>query len=70
MWRRPNKPSSRTESLRAPFLQQLRLRLDFDATISLADLQQSWLVLPASLHCMGDLYGHILRSFGLRKQVP
>ena len=47
----------------------LRVRLDFDASLSLSELQQSWLALPDSLACMSDLYGFIMRTYSLRKQA-
>ena len=48
-----------------------RVRLDFDGTLPVGEpLQRSWLVLPDGLQCLGDLYGHILREYSLRKRVP
>ena len=47
----------------------LRVRLDFDASLNLSELQQSWLALPDSLACMSDLYGFIMRTYALRKQA-
>ena len=47
----------------------LRVRLDFHNALKLSELQQSWMVVPDDIQVIGDLYGHLVRTYSLRKQV-
>ena len=47
----------------------LRVRLDFHNALKLSELQQSWMVVPEDIQLIGDLYGHLVRTYSLRKQA-
>ena len=47
----------------------LRVRLDFHKTFKLSELQQSWMVVTDDMQVIGDLCGHLVRTYSLRKQV-
>ena len=47
----------------------LRVRLDFHNALKLSELQQSWMVVPDDIQVIGDLYGHLVRTYSLRKQA-
>ena len=47
----------------------LRVRLDFHTALKLSELQQSWMVVPEDIQLIGDLYGHLVRTYSLRKQA-
>jgi hypothetical protein len=47
----------------------LRVRLDFHKALKLSELQQSWMAVPDDIQVIGDLYGHLVRTYSLRKQV-
>ena len=47
----------------------LRVRLDFHTALKLSELQQSWMAVPDDVQVIGDLYGHLVRTYLLRKQV-
>ena len=47
----------------------LRVRLDFHKTFKLSELQQSWMAVTDDMQVIGDLCGHLVRTYSLRKQV-
>ena len=47
----------------------LRVRLDFHKTFKLSELQQSWMVVTDDMQVIGDLCGHLVRTYSLRKRV-
>ena len=53
----------------ASFGMTLRVRLDFHKTFKLSELQQSWMVVTDDMQVIGDLCGHLVRTYSLRKQV-
>ena len=62
-------PRVRGGVLRSRYSMTLRVRLDFHKTFKLSELQQSWMVVPDDIQVIGDLYGHLVRTYSLRKQA-